>query len=131
MTPCERLGYKVGDDFEVIEVDGRYFSEGEAVTLKKDDGSSIPLFSNGIYDWYMSIHKDVKPINNKEQPMTNLITRTNGEPFATEFDAKLERIELGLTDTHEVIQHGGGWVMSEKQSDAAVTLQPSAVSSRC
>ena len=124
MTPCEKLGYKAGDEFEVVEVDGRYFSEGEAVTLKKDDGSSIPLFSNGIDDWYMSIHKDVKPINNQEQPMTNLIARNNSEPFATEFDAKLERIELGLTDTHEVIQHGGGWVLSEKQSDAAVTLQP-------
>lgn len=50
--------------------------------------------------------------------MTNLIARNNGEPFATEFDAKLERIELGLTDTHDVIQHGGGWVLREKQSGA-------------
>jgi len=118
MTPCEKLGYKVGDEFEVAEVDGRYFDGGEIVTLKKDDGSSIPLFSNGIDDWYMSIHKDVKHINNQEQPMTNLIARNNGEPFATEGNAKCARTWKGLTHTHEVIQHGGGWVLREKQSDA-------------
>ena len=61
--------------------------------------------------------------------MINLIARNNGEPFATELDAKLERTWLGLTHTHEVIQHGGGWVLREKQSGAeqdgsAVTLQP-------
>ena len=61
--------------------------------------------------------------------MTNLITRTNGEPFATESNAKGARTRMGLNDTHDVIQHGGGWVLSEMQGeqdqgDAAVTLQP-------
>ncbi len=61
--------------------------------------------------------------------MTNLITRTNGDPFATEGNAKCARTWKGLTHTHEVIQHGGGWVLREKQSGAeqdgsAVTLQP-------
>ena len=61
--------------------------------------------------------------------MKNLITRTNGDPFATEGNAKCARTWKGLTHTHEVIQHGGGWVLREKQSGAeqdgsAVTLQP-------
>jgi|TARA_R100000084_G_C4651121_1_gene149747 ABC-type transport system substrate-binding protein len=61
--------------------------------------------------------------------MINLITRTNGDPFDTEGNAKWARTWKGLTHTHEVIQHGGGWVLREKQSDAnqdgsAVTLQP-------
>jgi len=61
--------------------------------------------------------------------MINLITRTNGDPFATEGNAKCARTWKGLTHTHEVIQHGGGWVLREKQSGAeqdgsAVTLQP-------
>jgi len=61
--------------------------------------------------------------------MTNLITRTNGDPFATEANAKGARTRMGLTHTHDGIQHGGGWVLSERQSeqeqgDAAVTLRP-------
>jgi len=61
--------------------------------------------------------------------MTNLITRTNGEPFATKANAKGARTRMGFADTHDVIQHGGGWVLSERQNDEKqvdepVTLQP-------
>lgn len=45
MTPCEKLGYKVGDEFEVIE-DSVYFKKGDVVSLKIDDNSSFPFFIN-------------------------------------------------------------------------------------
>lgn len=42
MTPCERLGYKVGDLFEVVE-EG-IWSRGSVVKLTEDDGSNCPRF---------------------------------------------------------------------------------------
>ncbi len=45
MTPCEKLGYKVGDKFEVIEGDEYIgFRVGQIIELNKDDGSESPLF---------------------------------------------------------------------------------------
>ena len=47
MTPCEKLGYKVGGRFEVIE--GNCITSrdvGEIYTLFKDDGSDCPQFEN-------------------------------------------------------------------------------------
>lgn len=42
-TPCEELGYKVGDKFEVLE-DCVDFSKGQIVHLYSDDGSECPFF---------------------------------------------------------------------------------------
>lgn len=42
MTPCERLGYKIGDVFKALSDDP--FSEGSLISLYKDDGSADPLF---------------------------------------------------------------------------------------
>ena len=43
LTPCEQLGYKVGDKFIVLKTtDG--FTNGQTVHLYKDDGTSMPLF---------------------------------------------------------------------------------------
>lgn len=45
MTPCEKLGYKAGDRFEVIG-DGvsTPIEVGEIITLYRDDGSEMPFF---------------------------------------------------------------------------------------
>ena len=43
MTPCEKLGYKVGDKFEVVEA-SQGFRRGQTVTLFRDDRSESPLF---------------------------------------------------------------------------------------
>ena len=58
MTPCEELGYKVGDVFEVIG--GAQFKSGSIVSLTKDDGSDCPAFTlnNG---WYYIGLRHVKP----------------------------------------------------------------------
>lgn len=63
MTPCEKLGYKVGDKFIVLVKDEAAvgFTQGQTVTLAKDDGSSNPLFrgKNTIRNGeaYLSLHK--------------------------------------------------------------------------
>ena len=44
-TPCEKLGYKVGDEFEMVG-DHFYFSIGEKAVLADDDGSNSPYFYN-------------------------------------------------------------------------------------
>lgn len=49
MTPCEELGYAVGDKFIVLS--NTVFNEGQIVTLYEDDGSASPLFSGeGVWN---------------------------------------------------------------------------------
>lgn len=43
MTPCEKLGYKVGDKFEVVEP-RRELKKGDIVTLVRDDNDDSPMF---------------------------------------------------------------------------------------
>lgn len=69
MTPCEKLGYKVGDTFTVTCGSGEYkttpytiklssgFTAGQVITLSRDDGSDIPLFS-GENERYCNGPKD-------------------------------------------------------------------------
>lgn len=45
ITPCERLGYKVGDKFKASKT-GAWFKVGEEVELGRDDGSNYPFFFN-------------------------------------------------------------------------------------
>lgn len=45
MTPCEKLGYKVGDKFKASK-SGAWFNVGEEVELGMDDGSNYPFFFN-------------------------------------------------------------------------------------
>lgn len=52
MTPCEELGYKVGDLFEVIPENSNSFSKGSIVKLLEDDKSINPLF--GLVEGYCS-----------------------------------------------------------------------------
>lgn len=47
MTPCEKLGYKVGDEFEVVEKSYK-FDAGDVVCLQNDDGTASPYFTNEI-----------------------------------------------------------------------------------
>ena len=43
-TPCEELGYKVGDRFKVVSNKSGVFSIGSLVELYEDDDSRCPLF---------------------------------------------------------------------------------------
>lgn len=75
MTPCERLGYKVGDKFEVIS--HHAFKKGQVVTLHEDDGTECPLFAGdgggaGVFDGvecsFATLNKQVRKIANKLKP---------------------------------------------------------------
>ena len=44
-TPCQELGYKSGDLFEVVQNTGNSFSVGSIVKMVGDDGSATPYFS--------------------------------------------------------------------------------------
>jgi len=55
MTPCEELGYKVGDKFKVVCSDDGNFSKNTIVYLVQDDCTECPRFSklpltNEAYD---------------------------------------------------------------------------------
>jgi len=75
MTPCEMLGYKVGDEFEVIS---HYaFKKGQVVTLHEDDGTECQLFAGdgggaGVFDGvecsFATLNKQVRKIENKLKP---------------------------------------------------------------
>lgn len=73
MTPCEKLGYKVGDKFEVLNGNNG-FEKGQVVTLFKDDGSDTPLFkgvnnrfkhADGAGGAYMTLESEVKPVSQR------------------------------------------------------------------
>ncbi|ULG01296.1 hypothetical protein phiA005_0041 [Aeromonas phage phiA005] len=75
MTPCERLGYKVGDEFEVIS--HHAFKNGQVVTLHEDDGTECPLFAGdgggaGVFDGvecsFATLNEQVRKIANKPKP---------------------------------------------------------------
>ena len=75
MTPCEKLGYKVGDKFEVIS--HHAFKKGQVVTLHEDDGTECPLFAGdgggaGVFDGvecsFATLNKQVRKIANKLKP---------------------------------------------------------------
>ena len=81
MTPCEKKGYKVGDEFKIVG--GTTFSEGSIVSLFEDDGSSSPNFKlisgyceynncDGECGGYHSI-EHVKPL--KKQQKTKRYTK--------------------------------------------------------
>lgn len=63
MTPCEKLGYKVGDRFEVVNSADSRFQKGETVKLFLDDNSGTPAFySDRLKDyWYESLN-NVRPL---------------------------------------------------------------------
>ena len=56
-TPCEKLGYKVGDQFEVTE-GSTGFTIGQIVELNKDDGSDAPLFKGENYRFQIADNRN-------------------------------------------------------------------------
>ena len=55
MTPCEKLGYKVGDRFRVTASASDSLEVGSIVKLYRDDGTSMPRFEDEHGRlWYLS-----------------------------------------------------------------------------
>lgn len=87
MTPCEKLGYKVGDEFTVIE-DSYKFVAGSIISLQKDDGTASPYFTNeGVKDEYpsgvacfLSSIKKVAKLKPAKQALADAIHQNGGWP---------------------------------------------------
>lgn len=66
MTPCEKLGYKVGDRFEVIDEDKNVagWGLGTILILCKDDGTDCPGFREENKEWHhdFAYLDGIKPI---------------------------------------------------------------------
>ena len=56
MTPCEKLGYKVGDRFEAVRDCYNAIDQGDILVLVHDDGTSEPEFKDQAGStWYGGI----------------------------------------------------------------------------
>ncbi len=67
MTPCEELGYKVGDEFVVTG--GTMFTTGDIIVLIYDDGTSVPEFKLvGTTKYPYKELKNIRPVVRSSKP---------------------------------------------------------------
>lgn len=100
MTPCEKLGYKAGDEFEFIGDSHFHFKKGDVATLEYDDGSGCPPFYYKNGEPYCCVMLD------KVTPLHKPITLRPGDYVSTkgmseaDYHAVAEAfIEAGAKDT--------------------------------
>lgn len=85
MTPCEKLGYKVGDSFVVIEKSYK-FDAGDVVYLQEDCGTESPYFTNEIVkdeypsgvSCFLSSIKNVAKLKPAKQALADAIHQNGG-----------------------------------------------------
>lgn len=66
LTPCQKLGYKEGDIFEVV--DGGRFIPGERISLDGDDGTGVPKFTCVDRDfWHYEYLENVKKLEDVDK----------------------------------------------------------------
>lgn len=87
MTPCEKLGYKVGDKFKVVDGTGVHYAVGSFITLIHDDGSSCPRF-NGVH----------------------AIFESGDSFFPLDFVEKVAKLKPAKQALADAINQNGGWV---------------------
>ena len=86
MTPCEKLGYKVGDKFKVVDGTGVHYAVGSFITLIHDDGSSCPRF-NGAH----------------------AIFESGDSFFPLDFVEKVAKLKPAKQALADAIHQNGGW----------------------
>ncbi|AHX01165.1 hypothetical protein M316_0100 [Nitrincola phage 1M3-16] len=69
MTPCEELGYKVGDKFVIVADTEYHYSKGDIVTLDEDDGTNMPYFK--VKDSWCSSRIHLFEVEKIEKESTN------------------------------------------------------------
>lgn len=117
MTPCEELGYKVGDKFEAIS-DGYAYKVGTIVTLDKDDGTDVPYFRDCEGDVLPMCLSRLAPLKKAPIKPEDEVTITTtygelakayailGEANGSDFGNSIWRIARGLLDyNQEVYDH--------------------------
>lgn len=114
MTPCEKLGYKVGDKFKVVDGTGVHYAVGSFITLIHDDGSSCPRF-NGVHAIYESgdsffplyFVEKVAKLKPAKQAMADAIHQNGGWVEVATFAVSGYGC-VGTTDTEFVISFFNG-----------------------
>jgi hypothetical protein len=126
MTPCEKLGYKVGDKFE-HNSNHVGFKRGAILTLKDDNGSYNPAFygEGGLQcgKWAFLSLKYVKPLTTPrlrpaKQALADAIHQNGGWPNCCHcnFATSSNRILASFFTQRPVIQRGyqlTGWVRAQ------------------
>ena len=127
MTPCEKLGYKVGDKFEVIS--HHAFKKGQVVTLHEDDGTECPLFAGdgggaGVFDGvecsFATLNQHVRKIANKLKPakqaLADAIHQNGGWMHGAEYAAQDKCAQVTMFRS-KPIRHGNTWLDDEGFDD--------------
>ena len=60
LTPCQKLGYKVGDKFIINSEGGFDYIIGSEVILIEDDGTSMPMFGEGSHRQFVFLSRVTK-----------------------------------------------------------------------
>lgn len=110
MTPCEKLGYKVGDKFWVREHPGSSaFTKNSVISLFDDDGSKSPLFKLVEGDCNHS-HAEGKP----------------GAYISLEYISRLEpSVKREETPTHNI--EAGDWTCHQGDEELFEKLKQACV----
>jgi len=114
MTPCEKLGYKVGDKFEFVGTEHFKFNAGDLLTLIRDDGSRSLLFSSesGAAYVYLEKVRKVSALKPAKQALADAIHQNGGwrdqANYAVQSGFNL-RIHFTDDDKKPVISADRGW----------------------
>lgn len=119
MTPCERLGYKVGDKFKVVDGTGVHFAVGSFITLIHDDGSSCPRF-NGVHAIFESgdsffpldFVEKVAKLKPAKQALADAIHQSGGWRHGAEYAAQDKCAQVTMFRS-KPIRHGNTWLDDE------------------
>lgn len=127
MTPCEKLGYKVGDKFEMLR-SSCGFKKGQTVTLFRDDRTDAPCFKgdNTAYNHaggepgaYINLsnvkpvsQRVTKPISKSKRQLAQLLIEAGVTQFPKGANwAAQDKCDLGCAFSSETPTHTGGSTM--------------------
>ena len=134
MTPCEKLGYKVGDEFEVL-TDGDGFEIGSIVELWCDDDSICPVFrGKGCDGRYLETYlnacqpesgvvvldvkkvDEIKKLKPAKQALADAIYQNGGWTHGAEYAAQDKCAQVTMFRS-KPIHHGNAWLDDEGFDD--------------
>ena len=106
LTPCQRLGYKVGDKFLVTYDSAPTANKGDIVTLAEDDGTAMPFFSGSTLSLYLGENvllwlQWLEPIKAPDNPVKEF-HKAFGHPVETV--PTLGSVELRMLRTKLLIE---------------------------
>lgn len=120
MTPCEKLGYKVGDKFKVVDGTGVHYAVGSFITLIHDDGSSCPRF-NGVHAIFESgdsffpldFVEKVAKLKPAKQALADAIHQNGGWGRVAAFASQDKDATICFFNCSTPIREGDKWVCSD------------------